>query len=100
MYRKRIILDGDSDATAILARVGVECRAAGLSTQDTETVISHMSSPLHALIDSGNAVASAGGQFRARREIRTDGAILTLIARYGVPPGVLARLWRVLSGGR
>jgi len=100
MYHKRIILDGDSDAAVILAQTGAECRAAGLSPQDTEIVISELKDPLRTLIQSGSAVASSGGRFLADRKVETDAAIITLVARYGVPCGLFARLWNALSRGR
>jgi hypothetical protein len=99
MYRKRIILDRTSDATTILSQVQAECGAAGLSLQDVETVVSSLRGPIETLIDSGNAVASSGGQFRADRRITTDTADVTIGARYGAPLGVFARLCRALTGG-
>jgi hypothetical protein len=100
MFRKRIILDEKSDAAATLAQTDADCRAAGLSCQDAQIIISQVRDPLNALIQGGNAVASSGGQFRANREIETDGAVISLIARYGLPRGLFARLWKGLSRGR
>ncbi len=100
MYRKQIIVDADSDTTAILAQLEDGCRAAGLSAQDMETVVSQVRPTLEVLIQSGSAVASTGGQFRAERTVNAGAAVITLNARYGVHPGLLARLWKVLSRGK
>jgi hypothetical protein len=100
MYRKQIILDSVSDATTILVRLGADCTAAGLSCQDTSAIISELREPLEALIQSGTAVASFGGQFRADRQVETDAARITLIAHYGMRPGLFARLWKWFSEKR
>jgi hypothetical protein len=100
MYRKQIILHADSDPLAILSQLEEGCRAAGLSPRETETIISQVRPPLEVLIQSGSVVASSGGQFRADRTVKTGPAVITLVARYGVPPGLLSRLWKVLSRGK
>jgi hypothetical protein len=99
MFRKRIILDGHSDATAILATLREQCEAAGMSPEAVETVISEVRGPLDILIQSGRGVALSNGQFRASRQIVTESAAITLDARFGVPPSLFARLRKWLCRG-
>jgi hypothetical protein len=98
MFRKKITLNVDSDATAILAKLRDECGAAGLSPKQADELTAIVSGPLETMIQSGRAVASSSGQFRASREINTDAAAIKLDACFGVPPGLLARLRRALTG--
>ncbi len=96
MYRKQVILDADTDGATVLAQVAAECRSAGLSVQETAIVLSDVQDPLQGMIQSGRAVAAAGGQYQADREIGTEAAVITLMARYGMRPGLLTRLWSAL----
>jgi hypothetical protein len=98
MFRKKITLNVDSEATTILAKLRDECRAAGLSPQQADDLAAIVSGPIQTMIQSGRAVASSRGQFRASREIKTDAATITLDACFGVPPGLLARLRKALTG--
>jgi hypothetical protein len=97
MFRKKIILNDDSDATTILAHLREESGLAGLSSKETDDLAAIVSGPLETMIKSGRAVVSSKGQFRASREIKTDAAVVKLDACFGVPPGFLARLRRLLT---
>lgn len=96
MFHKRIILDGRSDADAVLAALQGQCAGAGLSPDQTEAVLREVRGPLDTLIRSGRDVEAARGQFRATRRLVTDVAAVTLDARFGMPPGLLDRLLKVL----
>ncbi len=99
MFRKTIILDGSSETTSILAALRERCATAGVSPDETESVIAEVRGPLDALIQAGRGVSAASGQFRASRQIVTDSAAITLDARFGVPPGLFTRLRRALWRG-
>ena len=98
MFRKKIRLGANSEATTIIAQLRDECGAAGLSTLQTDEVAAVVRGPLETMIQSGQAVASSNGQFRASREIKTDVATIALDACFGVPTGIFARVRRVLTG--
>jgi hypothetical protein len=98
MFCKRITLDADSDAQTILAQLRDECRAAGLFPNQADELATMVSGPLETMIQSGRAVASSSGQFRASREIKTDSATIMLDACFGVPTGLFARLRRAITG--
>ena len=98
MFRKKITLNHDSDATTILAQLRDESGSAGLSAKQVDDLAAIVTGPLETMIQSGRAVASSNGQFRASREINTDVATIRLDACFGVPPGFLARLRRALTG--
>jgi hypothetical protein len=100
VFRKRIILGLDSDASDVCADVAASCRTAGLSAADIDATIAQLRGPVTLLIDSGKAVASTGGQFRADRTIETDRAVIMLVARFGVPLGLFAQIRKALFGGR
>jgi hypothetical protein len=100
MFRKRIILDGSSDPPTVLDRLQRECKAAGLSDEDVDGVVSAIREPFQTMIGNGRAVASTGGQFRAIREVVTDTVAITLDARFGAPVGFVLRLCRAFGRRR
>jgi hypothetical protein len=98
MYHARFVLDQDGTVPAVLSKLDAGCRAAGLSSTDTEMAVSRARDVLKALVESGKAVASAGGQFRASREIVTDQAAIDVVVTFETSPGLLSRIWKALSG--
>ncbi len=99
MLRKRFSLNLNTDAAIVLSNLRNACNAAGFSSQQTEDLVAQVSGPLESMIQNGHAVASASGQFRATREIKTDIAAITLDARFGIPEGFFNRLWKAFTWG-
>ncbi len=97
MFRKRIELDSASDSRTILGRLRDQCTAAGLSALETDKVIAEVSGPLAALIKNGQAVTSVNGRFCASRQIVTESAVVSLDARFGVPPGLFRRIAKAIA---
>jgi hypothetical protein len=98
MFRKKIRLDANSEATSIIAQLRDECGAAGLSKLQTEELAAVVRGPLETMIKSGQAVAASNGQLCASREIKTDVATIALDACFGVRAGLFSRLRRALTG--
>lgn len=96
MLRQTITLDSQSDATAILQKLRADAERAGFPP---EPIIAAVEQPLQAMISTGRNVATSSGQFRASKSIRLENALITIVARFGVPSSLLSRLGKLIGFG-
>jgi hypothetical protein len=97
MRRHSIYLDDSSDPARVVEQVEAYCRGAGLDAPEVMEVVTALREPLRIMIQSGRDVASVGGQFRGTREVEAGPVAVTLVARFGIPPSLFARLRRALT---
>jgi hypothetical protein len=98
MFRKRISLDANSEASEVFAALRKQCMAAGLPSDEVDQIVQEAIHPVTAMIESGRSVLQANGQFRATREVVTKGSAITFDAYFGVKPPLLTRLKTAILG--